>query len=94
LFRGNSAGTGTTLSEDSALNGPLGIATAPGGDVLAVNAGDGNIVEITPAGKQVAVKAIDVSRQGGGTLFGLAIAPNGNGVYFADDGNNTLNLLH
>jgi hypothetical protein len=32
--------------------------------------------------------------QGAGTLFGLAIAPGGEGIYFVDDGNNTLNLLH
>jgi parallel beta-helix repeat protein len=52
------------------------------------------MVETTADGRQVAVKAIDVSQQGGGTLFGLAITSNGKGVYFVDDGNNTLNLLH
>jgi hypothetical protein len=31
---------------------------------------------------------------GGGTLFGLAITPNQKGVYFVDDGDNTLDLLH
>jgi hypothetical protein len=43
----------------------------------------------------VGVRFIDVShsRNGAGTLFGLAIAPEGNGVYFVDDGNNTLNLF-
>ena len=40
------------------------------------------------------MKNIDTTGTGGGTLFGLAIAPNGNGVYFVNDGNNTLNLLH
>ena len=52
------------------------------------------MVEIRPGGRQVSVKAVDVSQQGGGTLFGLVIAPNQKGVYFVDDGNNTLNLLH
>ncbi|MDR3703782.1 MAG: hypothetical protein P4L56_29300 [Candidatus Sulfopaludibacter sp.] len=94
LFRFDSAGTGTTVFQNGALNGPLGLAIAPNGDILTVNSGDGNIVEITPFGQQVAVRAIDVSMQGAGTLFGLAIAPNGHGVYFVDDGNNTLNLLH
>ncbi len=94
VFRGAGTGTGTTVSAGGALNGPLGIAIAPGGDILAVNAGDGNMVEISPAHGQVAVRAIDTSGQGGGTLFGLAIAPNGHGVYFVDDGDNTLNLLH
>ena len=40
---------------------------------------------------QVGVRFVDVShsRNGAGTLFGLAIASAGNGVYFVDDGNNT-----
>jgi len=36
---------------------------------------------------------IKMSIGGSGTLFGLAAAPNGDGVYFVDDGNNTLNTL-
>jgi DNA-binding beta-propeller fold protein YncE len=94
LYRRDDAGTGDTISQGGALNGPLGLALAPNGDILTVNAADGNLVEIAPGGKQVAVKAIDVSQQGAGTLFGLAIAPEGHGIYFVDDGNNTLNLLH
>jgi hypothetical protein len=31
---------------------------------------------------------------GAGTLFGLAITPNQEGVYFVDDGDNTLDRLH
>jgi hypothetical protein len=29
-----------------------------------------------------------------GSLFGLVIAPDGKGIYFVDDDENTLNLLH
>jgi sugar lactone lactonase YvrE len=94
LFRIDDAGTGVTISESGALKGPLGLATAPNGNILTVNSGDGNMVETTPGGEQVAVKPVDVSHQGAGTLFGLAIAPNSHGVYFVDDGNNTLNLMH
>jgi hypothetical protein len=94
LIRTNSAGTGQTISQGGALNGPLGLALAFNGDLLAVNSNDGNMVELAPGGQQVAVKAVDVSGQGAGTLFGLAIAPNNAGVYYVDDGNNTLNLLH
>jgi hypothetical protein len=94
LYRRDDAGTGVTISQGGALNGPLGLAIAPNGDILTVNAADGNLVEIAPGGKQVAVKPIDVSNQGAGTLFGLVIVPGGHGVYFVDDGNNTLNLLH
>jgi hypothetical protein len=94
LFRLDDAGAGATVSQGGALNGPLGLVIAPGGHILTVNSGDGNMVETTLAGAQVAVKAVDISHQGAGTLFGLAIAPAGNGVYFVDDGNNTLNLLY
>jgi hypothetical protein len=92
VFRFDSAGIGDTVSENGALNGPLGLAIAPNGDILTADSGDGNLVETTPEGKQVVVKDIDVSDQGAGTLFGLAVVPGG--VYYVDDGNNTLNLLN
>lgn len=94
VTRTGTAGTGTTVSGGGALYGPLGLAIAPNGDILTVNANDGNMVETTPAGSQAAVKAVDVTATGAGTLFGLAIRPNENGVYFVNDGNNTLDLLH
>jgi hypothetical protein len=93
ISRLTSAGTGTTVSSDGAINGPLGLAIAPNGDILTANGGDGNLVETTPNGKQVVIKGIDISGQGGGTLFGIAIAFGGTGVYFVDDGNNTLDVL-
>jgi sugar lactone lactonase YvrE len=94
LFRMDDAGTGVTISQGGALNGPLGLVMAPNGHILTVNGGDGYMVETSPGGQQVAVRPVDVSNQGGGTLFGLVIAPNNHGVCFVDDGNNTLNLLH
>jgi DNA-binding beta-propeller fold protein YncE len=97
VARFGSAGTGKTISTGGSLNLPLGIVVAPNEDILAVNAGDGNIVEITPWGSQAAVKFIDTSMapmNGAGTLFGLAITPDRKGVYFVDDGDNTLDLLH
>ncbi|MGH9482618.1 MAG: hypothetical protein ACRD1L_11070, partial [Terriglobales bacterium] len=84
---------GRTVSSGGALNDPLGLAIAPNGDILTVNGNDGNIVETTPSGAQVAVKTLDTAF-GAGTLFGVAIAPGGSGVIFVDDGFNTLNLLH
>lgn len=88
-----------TLTSGGAVNDPLGLVVAPSGDILTTNGGDGNLVETTPAGKQVAVKMLDTSPvppgpNGNGTLFGLAVVPDGSGVYFVDDGTNTLNLLH
>jgi len=94
-----SAVAGTTVSFGGALNDPLGLVVAPNGDILTTNGGDGNLVETTPARDQVAIKMLDDSPappgpNGNGTLFGLAVAPGGSGVYFVDDGANTLNLLH
>jgi hypothetical protein len=91
VFRLNSAGTGRTVSAGEALNGPLGLAIAPGGDILTVNSGDGNLVETTPAGDQVAVKTVNPA--GAGALFGLAVAPVGAGVYLVDDALNNLDLF-
>jgi hypothetical protein len=94
LLRLTSGHAGSTISEGGALNGPLGVAIAPNGNILTVNAGDGNLVEITPGGSQFPPKTIDTSGQGAGTLFGLAVSPHGRGLYFVDDGDNTLDLLH
>jgi hypothetical protein len=93
------AGRGFTVSKGGSLNDPLGLAMAPNGDILTTNGGDGNLVETTPAGAQVAVKTLDSTPAppglpGNGTLFGLAVTPSADGVYFVDDGSNTLNLLH
>jgi sugar lactone lactonase YvrE len=96
LTRAGSAGTGFDVTANGLLNAPLGLTIAPGGDVLTVNGGDGNIVEVTPPGAQIAHKLLDSSASppGAGALFGLAIAPSGTGVYFVDDATNTLDLLH
>ncbi len=95
-FRGFSAGRGFTVSVGHQLNGPLGLVVAPGGDILTVNSGNGNLVEITPSGFQVAVRTLDRSGSpaGAGALFGLAVKPFQRAVYFVDDATNTLTLLH
>jgi hypothetical protein len=84
------AAGGITVSSGGALNGPLGLAVAPGGDIVTANGGDGNLVETTPSGHQVATKTVDPA--GAGVLFGLVTSRAG--VYFVDDGDNTLRLLH
>ena len=96
VTRQDSAGQGSAVTKGGALNGPLGVAIAPNGDVLSVNSGDGFIVETTPSGQQVAKHQLDSSGTppGAGALFGLAVAPGGAGVYYVDDAANTLNLLH
>jgi predicted lipoprotein with Yx(FWY)xxD motif len=83
---------GTVLTEGGHLKEPLGMVLAPNGNIITSNGGDGNMVETTPAGQQVAVQTAD-KKTGAGSLFGLVIAPEGKGIYFVDDGENTLNLL-
>ena len=96
LFRVTSAGRGFTVTRGGHLNGPLGLVVAPGGDILTVNSGDGNLVEVSPSGFQVAVRTLDRSGSppGAGALFGLAVKPNHRAVYFVDDATNTFALLH
>jgi hypothetical protein len=84
-------GNGHTVTQGGNLNGELGLAIAPNGDVLTVNGNDGNIVEVTPGGVQTFKTLIP---NGGGDLFGLAVKPHADAVYFVNDGNNTLNLFH
>jgi hypothetical protein len=95
VYRHHSDGTGYTVSEGKHLNAPLGLAIAPNGHILTVNGGDGNMVETTPGGRQVAVKTIDNNMGGAGDLFGLAVKPGAGAVYFVDDfgSDNNLQLL-
>jgi hypothetical protein len=87
-------GGGLTVSSMGFLNGPLGMTLAPNGDILTANGDDGYIVETAPDGTQLAEQAGDLTGGGAGFLFGLVVAPAGNGVYFVDDNDNTLRLLH
>jgi hypothetical protein len=79
-----------TLSSGGWLNGPLGLTIAPNGDVLAVNANDGNAVEISPQGHQVA--KVTLVPKGSGDLFGATIASGGNALLFGNDGTNALEI--
>jgi hypothetical protein len=85
---------GMLLSSHGKLNNPLGLAIAPNGDILTVNGNNGLIVETTPDGMQIASKLLDSSGspKGAGALFGLAVGEHG--VYYVDDAQNTLRLLH
>jgi hypothetical protein len=96
VFRFFGAGPGITVSRGHALNNPLGLVIAPNGDILTVNGGNGWLVETTPSGAQIAVRKLDGSGSppGAGALFGLAVKPGHDAVYYVDDATNTLNLLH
>ena len=84
-------GGGITVAKGGYLNAPLGMTLAPNGDIITANGGDGNIVETTPLGAEFQPYE---TTAGEGGLFGLTIAPGGLGVYFVNDAENTLDLLH
>jgi len=96
VFRVFSAGTGFTVTRGRHLVGELGLVIGPNGNILTVNGGNGNLVEVTPFGAQIAVRRLDSSGSppGAGALFGLAVVPGHDAVYYVDDATNTLNLLH
>jgi hypothetical protein len=74
------------LSAGGALHAPLGMTIAPNGDLIVVNGGNGNAVEITPAGKQILTKTL--IKNGAGDLFGIIMTPGG--LLLANDGTNAL----
>ena len=77
-----------TLSSGGALNAPLGMTLAPNGDLLVVNGNNGNAVEITPAGRQLATKLL--IKNGAGDLFGIITTLQGDGLLVVNDGTNAL----
>jgi len=82
----------TMISSRGSLNAPLGMMLAPNGDLIVDNGNNGNLVEITPAGKQIAT--VTLVKKGAGDLFGLAVKPGGKGILFVNDGANALDLDH
>lgn len=96
IGRASTAFAGKDVTANGFLNSPLGLTIAPNGDILTVNGNDGNIVETTPGGTQIAHTLLDKTGTppGAGCLFGLAVVPRGTGVYYVDDCDNTLKLLH
>jgi hypothetical protein len=95
LTRSSSAGTGATISSGGSLNDPLGLTLSVSGTILTVNGNDGFLVETTRKGVQIFTALLDNTGNppGAGTLFGL-VDVSGQGIYFVDDGSNTLNLFH
>ncbi|HEY3867324.1 MAG TPA: hypothetical protein VGM10_03205 [Actinocrinis sp.] len=95
--RTGSAGTGTVLTQGGQLANPLGITVAPDGDLLAANATNGKIVEVTTSGQQVgeyyAIQDVGQDPAGNGDLFDLAINQAGTGVLFVKDDTNSLAVL-
>jgi hypothetical protein len=94
-------GIGKLIYADNAhLRGPVGLALAPNGDLIATNGdainGDPNhpseMIEFTPAGSFVAAMSVDTGGQGG--AFGIAIRGDSDLLRLAavDDVTNTLKV--
>ena len=81
---------GGTLSAGGALDAPLGMTIAPNGDLVVVNGNNGDAVEITPAGKQLATKTL--IKNGAGDLFGIITTQTG--LVIANDGTNALDQIN
>ncbi len=91
LTRGTATqATDAAISIGGALNAPLGMTLAPNGDLVVVNGNNGNAVEITPQGRQLATKTL--VRNGAGDLFGIITTPAGN-LLAVNDGTNALDLF-
>lgn len=94
LTRKTSAGTGREITRDGLLQRPLALIVSPNGHLITTNAKNGQVVEIDPSGKQIVAKWADTNPAqqppGNGDLFGLAIAPGGDGYYYVEDDVNTL----
>jgi hypothetical protein len=81
---------GGNLSAGGALNAPLGMTLAPNGDLVVVNGNNGNAVEVSPAGKQVATRTL--IKNGAGDLFGIISTQDG--LLIVNDGTNALDQVN
>ncbi len=98
--RADSMGVGELVTKDGLLAWPLAMAWSPPvagapGHLLICNGKDGRLVEVDPLSrKQVYAQWINTdqaqSPPGNGDLFGLAVTPDGAGVYYVMDDVNTL----
>jgi hypothetical protein len=93
--RSGTAGTGRVVTQGGKMQRPLALIATPEGHLITSNAKNGEIVEVDPAsGKQLAAQWVDANQAqsppGNGDLFGLALAPDGSGIYYVQDDTNML----
>jgi hypothetical protein len=93
--RSGTAGTGRVVSQGGKMQRPLALIATPEGHLITSNAKNGEIVEVDPAsGRQLAAQWVDANQAqsppGNGDLFGLALAPDGSGIYYVEDDTNML----
>lgn len=63
---------GKTVAHGGKLNDPLGLTIAPGGDVVSMNGGNGDVVETTAAGRTVAPRTLVPNGAGAGPCGGVS----------------------
>ena len=95
--RATSAHTGQLITKDGLLGWPLAMIMTPAGHLIVCNGKNGQAVEINPTtGKQIYAHWLDSNQAqsppGNGDLFGLALTPDGKGIYYVEDDMNTLVL--
>ena len=93
--RTGSAGNGRRVTKDGLLGWPLAMLMTPAGHLLVCNGKNGQAVEVDPiAGKQIYAHWLDSNQAqsppGNGDLFGIALTPDGKGIYYVEDDVNTL----
>lgn len=93
--RTTSAGTGRLITKDGLLGWPLAMVMTPAGHLIVANGKNGQAVEIDPvAGKQIYAHWLDSNQAqsppGNGDLFGIALTPDGKGLYYVEDDVNAL----
>jgi outer membrane protein assembly factor BamB len=93
--RNDSVGMGRVVTKGHLLRRPLALIMAGNGHLLTCNGTNGELVEIDPTtGKQLCAQWVDADQAqnppGNGDLFGIAISPDGKGIYYVEDDMNTL----
>jgi hypothetical protein len=93
--RTDSAGIGQVVTKDGLLKRPLALVMTPDGHLLTCNAKNGQLVELDAStGRQFYAQWVDTNQAqsppGNGDLFGIAMTPDGKGLYYVEDDVNAL----
>ena len=93
--RTTSAQTGRLITKEGLLGWPLAMVITPAQHLIVCNGKNGQAVEIDPkTGKQIYAHWLDANQAqsppGNGDLFGLALTPDGKGIYYVEDDVNAL----
>jgi hypothetical protein len=95
ITRTTAAGSGSVVTSKGLITDPLALIMAPNGHLLTTNGLNGQVVEIDPlSGEQIGAQWLDTDQAqtppGNGDLFGIAIKPDGTGLYYVEDDTNFL----